>query len=90
MCNDIITRIRDVWIYSPAYPRFMVGGDMRVPDNYDMWSAYETQQEMERARCPVCKDCGEPIMEDTCYLIGGELICENCMDEYLIATPVED
>lgn len=62
----------------------------RVPDNYDAFCKHDAEQERELVKRAVCEDCGEPIMEDTCYLISYKLICENCMDEYLIPTPVED
>ena len=63
----------------------------RVPDMYDMWEIYDTQREMERTRRAVCSECGEHIMEDTCYYINNEYICEDCMDRYyLVTTPEED
>ena len=62
----------------------------RIPDMYDMWSAYDTQEEMKRARRMVCSECGEPIMEDLCYYIHDEYICESCMEDYLVVTPEED
>ena len=58
-----------------------------VPDMLDMWNAYETERELEIARRAVCSDCGEPIMEDTCYYIHDEYICESCMEDYLVETP---
>lgn len=61
-----------------------------VPDMYDMWEAYDTKLEMERGKRAVCSECSEHIMSDTCYEIDGRLICENCMDKCIIATPVED
>ena len=62
----------------------------RCPDMYDMWEAYDTKLEVERGRRMVCSECSEHIVEDACYYINGEYICERCMDKYVVATPVED
>lgn len=62
----------------------------RVPDMIDMFDIYDIQQEMERGRRQVCDECGENIMEETCYYISGQHICEHCMDKFIISTPVED
>lgn len=31
---------------------------------------------------PKCYECGEPIQDDFCYEINGEIICEQCLNEY--------
>jgi formylmethanofuran dehydrogenase subunit E len=61
------------------------------PDLYDAFCWHEDQKERELARYPVCSECDNPITEDVCYQINGELICIDCMrDNYLIETPIED
>ena len=62
-----------------------------IPDMYDAWSRHEEQQERELAKRQRCSECDEPITDDYCYLINGEYICQDCMnDYYLVETPVED
>lgn len=41
---------------------------------------YGKQQEEWLNSCPVCDCCGEPIQDDFCYEINGDLICEDCLD----------
>lgn len=42
----------------------------------------------ERAleRLPRCSECDEPIQDDFCYEINGELICEDCLKGYRRST----
>lgn len=49
----------------------------RIPDNYDMWSAYDTKLEMERADLPECEKCGATLYEHL-YRIDGKILCEDC------------
>ncbi len=44
-------------------------------DRYD-----RTQAEWLRSR-PVCAYCGEPIQDEYCYKIGGDVICRKCLDD---------
>ena len=55
---------------------------MSIPDNYDIWEAHDVEMERRRARRPVCRDCGEPIQDETAFLRDGEWTCERCMDNY--------
>lgn len=41
---------------------------------------YDRQQEEWLNSLPVCDCCGEPIQDDFCYEINGDLICEDCLD----------
>lgn len=52
----------------------------RIPDNFDMWEAYERGREKRLASLPICADCGEPIQEDHFYLINDEAICPTCLE----------
>ena len=56
---------------------------MYVPDNYDAWKEHETRQYRALRRRPVCEHCGEYIQSDECYEINGELICPDCMKDFL-------
>jgi len=31
---------------------------------------------------PVCSECEKPIQDNFCFVINGEPICEECMDQY--------
>lgn len=57
---------------------------MYVPDNYDQWLIYETEQQKERERqateFPRCDCCEKPI-DDYYWNINGEIFCENCLNE---------
>lgn len=41
---------------------------------------HDRQQEEALDKRPVCCYCGEPIQDDFCYEINGDLICEDCLD----------
>lgn len=38
----------------------------------------------ELAKRPVCCECGEHIQEERAYYINGEMICQECMGNYLV------
>lgn len=42
---------------------------------------HEAEQAKEQAKLPRCAECGEPIQDDHCYEINGELICPDCLRE---------
>jgi formylmethanofuran dehydrogenase subunit E len=47
---------------------------------------YERAQARALAKLPRCSECDEPIQDDFCYEINGELICEECMKGYRRST----
>lgn len=49
-------------------------------DNYDRAQAKALE------KLPRCSECDNPIQDDFCYLINGELICEECLKEYRRST----
>lgn len=53
---------------------------MNMPDNYDLWSAYQNKIEAELEKFPKCTECGEPIVDDDCYEFDGDLICLECLN----------
>ena len=57
-----------------------------IPDYNDAFNGYETEQERaERAwirKLPRCSKCGEPIRDEDCWVIGDEIYCEYCIDEF--------
>jgi len=40
---------------------------------------HDRQQKEALDKRPVCCYCGEPIQDDFCYEINGDLICEDCL-----------
>ena len=50
---------------------------------------YDRQQAEELAKLPICDCCGEPIQDEYCYEINGDLICEDRLDMYF-RTAVDD
>lgn len=44
---------------------------------------HEYRASRRLSRRPVCVLCGEPIQDDYCYVIGGDILCEDCLaDEH--------
>lgn len=41
---------------------------------------YDAEQEARLAKRPVCYECGEPIQDDDCWEMNGELICTECLE----------
>ena len=48
------------------------------------YDSYSAQQERELEKLPMCSECGNPIQDETAYLINDELICEECMNSYKV------
>lgn len=53
-----------------------------LDDNYDLWKRHEEEKERQLAQLPVCSQCDAPIQSDFCYQINGEVICEDCMEQF--------
>lgn len=51
-------------------------------DNYDMWARHDAKQEAEREKLPRCVCCNEHILDDYCFVINDEVICEDCLNAY--------
>ena len=51
---------------------------MNVPDNYDMWAAYEAKLDAISDSYPICSHCGERITEDRLFDIDGDLYHPEC------------
>ena len=50
-------------------------------DNYDLWVEHDQREQEWLDSLPICEECGEPIQEDHCYNIDGEILCEECLKE---------
>ena len=53
--------------------------DGYVPDNYDLFRAWDAARAAEEERLPKCDCCGEPIHEKM-FRINGKTLCEDCVD----------
>lgn len=42
---------------------------------------HNAEQQKMLDRLPRCSECDEPIQDEFCYEINGELICDKCMYE---------
>lgn len=62
---------------------------MNIPDNYSQWEAHERQQERQLAYLPKCDRCREPIQDEHCFDIYGDIYCEECAMQ-LFRRDIED
>ena len=44
---------------------------------------HDAQQERWLQSRPVCEVCGEHIQDERLYDIDGDLVCEECLKEYM-------
>lgn len=44
---------------------------------------YEAEQQRKLDRLPKCAHCGEPIQDEDCYKIDGDLVHSDCATDYL-------
>ena len=57
---------------------------MYITDNpYLDADRWEDEQAARYKGRPICKMCGEHISDEYGYELGGDLLCEQCKDEYL-------
>lgn len=41
----------------------------------------DAEQAKELKRLPVCVECNEPIQDEYCFEINGELVCKQCLKD---------
>lgn len=46
------------------------------------FARYDAEQEEQLEKMPVCCECDNPIQDEYCYEINGEVICETCLDRF--------
>lgn len=56
----------------------MVTGDAWA----DASALYDREAEYEK-RLPICECCGNPIQDEDVYDFDGDLICEECLLDYV-------
>lgn len=52
---------------------------MRTNDPLADFARYDREQAKALERLPRCYECDEPIQDERCYEINGELICPDCL-----------
>lgn len=45
------------------------------------YNRYAADQERELQKLPKCSHCGEPIQDDFCWEIDGEIYHQDCAEE---------
>lgn len=55
---------------------------VRTDDPVRDYLSKEEELQKKLDRLPKCAFCGEPIQEDECYKVGGELVHVDCIDDY--------
>lgn len=53
---------------------------MIIPDNSDLFAAYDADQCRALEKLPVCSECGETVQDEYYYEINGEVVCQECLD----------
>lgn len=52
-------------------------------DNYDLYDIYERKREEAAACFPLCTECKERIFTEKCYIFENDVVCEDCIREYI-------
>lgn len=55
---------------------------MYAPDNYDRFKQHEAAQEAELQNRPECDYCGYTVQDDFCYVINGDIVCDDCIKDF--------
>lgn len=53
----------------------------RSDDPIADFNRLDAEQQKHLNSLPLCDDCEEPIQDEKCYEIGGEVLCEDCMKD---------
>jgi hypothetical protein len=54
---------------------------MPTIDNYDLWKRHDAEQSDWLNSRPKCSYCDNPIQDDFCFVIEGEIYCEECLND---------
>lgn len=52
-----------------------------MPDNMDIYYAYERDREKELESLPLCCMCGEHIQQEDAVHLNGEWFCDDCLKD---------
>lgn len=56
---------------------------MVTGDPHRDFDAYENKKHESFIKLPTCDCCGERIVEDFLYDFDGELVCDECLTDYI-------
>ena len=45
------------------------------------FNAWDDEQAKQLDKLPRCAECGEPIQDEECFEIEGEVICPQCLKD---------
>lgn len=51
-----------------------------LPDYNDLFDIYDREQARQQERLPDCSCCGGKIEDDFFYIIDGDYLCKECLD----------
>ena len=51
----------------------------RTGDALADFARWDEEQTKQLDKLPKCAECGEPIQDEECFEINGELICPGCL-----------
>lgn len=51
-------------------------------DPLDGYEVETAEQKNAIELLPRCSECDQPIQDEFCFVINGEVICESCVDQY--------
>lgn len=58
---------------------------MSIPDYNDAFARYDADCEREGRKwfsnLPECSWCSKKIIDEHCYIIGDDIVCEECIEE---------
>lgn len=54
-----------------------------MAEPYEDYDRYADDLDRWEKRRPVCAYCGRHIVEDTAYEIGDDIVCGDCLEDYL-------
>lgn len=54
----------------------------RTDDPIADFNRHETEQQKWLNKLPECDCCCEPIQSEHCFVLHGEIYCEECMENF--------
>lgn len=58
------------------------GVDIQMMHFDELFEDCECSPEDSHDLLPLCSECEKPIEDEFCFVINGEPICEECMEQY--------
>ena len=55
---------------------------VRTDDPIADFNKWDAEQERHLNSLPLCDKCQEPIQDEICYEVCGDILCEDCMKDH--------